>query len=104
MNATGKRDAGSIFIAPGKTADDWRYFAPRLIIGDDTSPWAEAFEVFLLKRLESRYLSPIKRLQKEGPGEGEGFTIVSIQCALIEFLAACYEGRIYRHKNPTLTL
>ncbi|GGJ49533.1 hypothetical protein [Sphingopyxis bauzanensis] len=32
--------------------------------------------------------------------EGEGFTIVSIQCALIEFLAAIRAGKNYRHRNP----
>jgi hypothetical protein len=35
-----------------------------------------------------------------GAREGEGFTIASIQCALIEFLAATRVGKNYRYKNP----
>lgn len=39
-------------------------------------------------------------IRDNGTWEGEGFTIASIQCALIEFLAATRAGKNYRHKNP----
>lgn len=87
-------------IAPGKTGDDWKDFAEKLVPGGDAGLWAEAFETYLLARLQSRYLKPIANVQDKGAWKGEGFTIVSIQCALIEFLAATRLGKIYRHDNP----
>jgi hypothetical protein len=91
--------ARSEFIAPGKTKDDWTKFAKQLVPGGDADIWAEAFDKFLLGRLRSRYLKPIAMVRDKGEWEGEGFTIVSIQCALIEFLAATHAGKNYRHKN-----
>lgn len=91
--------ARSEFIAPGKTKNDWVKFAKLLVPGGDANVWAEAFNTYLLARLQSRYLGPIGMLRDKGRWEGEGFTIVSIQCALIEFLAATRAGKKYRHKN-----
>ncbi|CCV08629.1 conserved hypothetical protein [Mesorhizobium metallidurans STM 2683] len=91
--------ARSEFIAPGKTKDDWTKFAKQLGPGGDGDMWAEAFDKFLLGRLRSRYLQPIAMVRDKGEWEGEGFTIVSIQCALIEFLAATRAGKNYRHRN-----
>ncbi|RWD79110.1 hypothetical protein [Mesorhizobium sp.] len=90
----------SEYIAPGKTKDDWAKFAKQLVPGGDADIWAEAFNTFLFGRLDSRYLKPIAKVRDKGGWEGEGFTIVSIQCALIEFLAATLAGKNYRHKNP----
>jgi len=95
-----KRADREIFIAPQRSAADWRQLSETLVIGDATSPWDTAFDEFFFQRLESRYLKPIRVLQDKGSWEGEGFSIVSIQCALLEFLAACRGGLIYRHKNP----
>ncbi|MDF1631425.1 hypothetical protein [Mycoplana sp. MJR14] len=89
-----------IFLAPRRSDKDWRRLSSQLIIGGDASPWADAFQEFFFERLESRYLKPIRLLQNEGSWEGEGFSIVSIQCAMLEFLAACRGGLIYRHRNP----
>ncbi|PZV38833.1 hypothetical protein [Mesorhizobium kowhaii] len=91
--------ARSELIAPGKTKDDWTKFAKQLVPGGDANIWAEAFDKFLLGRLRSRYLKPIAIVRDKGEWEGEGFTIVSIQCALIEFLAATRAGKNYRHKR-----
>lgn len=68
--------------------------------GGNADIWAEAFDKFLLSRLRSRYLKPIATVRDNGEWEGEGFTIVSIQCALIEFLAVTRAGKNYRHRNP----
>lgn len=87
-------------IAPGKTKKDWTHFARQLVPGGNAELWAEAFNNFLLARLRSRYLKPIGMIRDKGAWEGEGFTIASIQCALIEFLAATRAGKNYRHKNP----
>jgi hypothetical protein len=52
-------------------------------------------------RVVSQYVDAVIRLLRdEGSWEGEGFSIVSIQCAMLEFLAACRGGLIYRHRNP----
>ncbi|WP_246676381.1 hypothetical protein [Mesorhizobium sp. B1-1-5] len=91
--------ARSEFIAPGKTKDDWKKLSKLLVPGGDSNVWAEAFDTYLLARLRSRYLGPIEMVRDKGAWEGEGFTIVSIQCALIEFLAATRAGKKYRHKN-----
>lgn len=90
----------SELIAPGKTKDDWRDFAKKLVPGGDEVLWAEAFDGFLLGRLRSRYIDPVNAVRHASKWKGEGFTIVSIQCALIEFLAALRAGKKYRHKNP----
>lgn len=54
----------------------------------------ETYEEFLEERLYARYLNPIDLLK--GQTNGEGFAIVSIQCAHIEFLAALKVGKNYR--------
>jgi hypothetical protein len=87
-------------IAPGKTNNDWTDFAKQLVPGHDAELWAEAFDSFLLARLRSRYLKPIEMICDKGAWEGEGFTVASIQCALIEFLAATRAGKKFRHNNP----
>jgi hypothetical protein len=86
-------------IAPGKTKDDWRDFAKKLVPGGDGVLWAEAFDSFLFARLQSRYID-LAAVRDGSKWNGEGFTIVSIQCALIEFLAALREGKKFRHENP----
>lgn len=96
----GEQAERKVFIAPRRSAADWQKLSGTLVIGDATTPWDTAFEEFFFQRLDSRYLKPIRVLQEKGSWEGEGFSIVSIQCALLEFLAACRGGLIYRHKNP----
>ncbi len=92
--------ARSQLIAPGRTKEDWHNFAERLVPGGDGGPWKEAFEGFLLARLQSRYITPIAAVRDALKWNGEGFAIVSIQCALIEFLAALREGKRFRYENP----
>ncbi|MGO8253444.1 hypothetical protein ACC792_21005 [Rhizobium ruizarguesonis] len=94
------RGAGDFYLAPRRSAEDWRQVCDQLVIGGDESLWADAFQEFFFERLQSRYLKPIRLLRDQGNWEGEGFSIVSIQCAMLEFLAACRGGLIYRHRNP----
>ncbi|MGR3495624.1 hypothetical protein [Citreimonas sp.] len=79
------------------TASDWRNQKAKLTEGGSEAIWAETFELFLMKRLRSRYFEPLEILQREGKLQGEGFTITSIQCAVIEFLAALRLGKNYRY-------
>jgi hypothetical protein len=96
-----KNPARLELIAPGKTKNDWRDFGKNLVPGGDELLWAEAFQSFLFARLRSRYIDPIAAVRHGSKWNGEGFTIVSIQCALIEFLAALREGKKFRYDNPT---
>ncbi|WP_114217099.1 hypothetical protein [Ochrobactrum sp. 3-3] len=95
---------GKTYIAGKLTADDWRAFKASLVVGGGSTLWATAFEDYFRQRLHLRYLRPIELLQSNGTWEGEGFSIVSIQCALIEFLAATRKGENYRHLKRGETL
>lgn len=83
------------YVAGRRTAQDWHNFKTKLINTND-APWDEAFEEYFKTRLDLRYLQPIKVIQENGSFQGEGFSIVAIQCTLIEFLAAITEGSNYR--------
>ncbi len=93
------RTAGDVYIAGSRTADDWKAFRKTLVPGNDPAFWQEAFEGYFHTRLSLRYLDPIKVLQDNGTFQGEGFSIVAIQCTLIEFLESTVEGRSYRYRR-----
>ena len=82
-------------IAGLKTSGDWKVARVRLL-ADEPNAWHEAFTDFYEARLHLRYLHPIKVLQDHGTSEGEGFSIASIQCSLIEFLESTEQGINYR--------
>ncbi|MDT7838435.1 hypothetical protein [Aquabacterium sp. OR-4] len=84
------------YIAGWKTATDWQAIRPRLI-DDDSSAWYEAYSDYFLTRLKLRYLDPIAVLQEHLHLQGEGFSILVIQCSLIEFLESTREGTNYCH-------
>lgn len=85
-------------IAGLKTVGDWLRFREELTHGTDTS-WKAAFNDFLHPRLTLRYFDPIKTLQHRGIYQGEGFSIVAIQCTLIEFLESTTQGVNYKFKR-----
>lgn len=91
-----KAEDSKTHIAGKLTGDDWRKFKEKLVVGGDHEIWASAFEDFFRQRLKLRYLDPIELLGAPGGWQGEGFSVVSIQCALIEFLAATRSGKNYR--------
>jgi hypothetical protein len=88
------------FIAGRLRPSDWHQRKSQLLADRTEEIWAKTFEEFFRKRLSLRYLEPIKTLQNEGTFQGEGFSIVTIQCALIEFLAATKIGKNYKYKDP----
>lgn len=90
----------SVYIAGSKTVADWQAFRATLASGGDTDRWREAFDGYFHARLLLRYLNPIRLLQENGTFQGEGFSIVAIQCTLIEFLESTIQGRIYRYRRP----
>lgn len=83
------------YIAGWKTAE-WDAIRVRLS-QSEAGVWHEAFTEFFKSRLELRYLKPIKILQDNDKLQGEGFSIVAIQCSLIEFLESTAQGKNYRH-------
>lgn len=61
--------------------------------------WIEIIERFKA-RIEDFYFSPIDRVKNPNKLKGEGFTILTIQCALIEMFAAFKYGKIHKfNKN-----
>jgi hypothetical protein len=89
----------AVCIAGSKTVDDWNTFRPTLVVGGNAEPWREAFGDYFHARVFLRYLNPIRTLQENGTFEGEGFSIVAIQCTLIEFLESTIQGRLYRYRR-----
>lgn len=86
-------------IAGKKTADDWKALLPELNAGNNHDAWTVAFDDFYLVRLRLRYLNPINLLKHHGTFQGEGFSIVAIQCSLVEFLETTIQGKSYRHRR-----
>ena len=66
-----------------------------------TDDWKDAIKL-LKERVYERYFNPLKILIDNSENKGEGFTILTIECALVEFLATLEDGRIFkRNKLPT---
>ena len=84
-------------IAGKKTVADWQQLKSKLLVEGEAEPWKEAFEDFFHERLKTRYFVPLQVLENMPDKNGEGFSIVAIQCSLIEFLASTVEGKSYRY-------
>jgi hypothetical protein len=99
-NQTMQRDLmmSTEYIAGMKTIADWHALKARLEANAQDA-WSEAFTEFFRARLETRYLHPIRVLQQNGSSSGEGFSIVAIQCSLIEFLESTVRGVNYRYRR-----
>lgn len=78
------------------TLSDWQNL--RLKLKDKsllTTEWDETIKI-LKERVTERYFEPIQILINNSKDKGEGFTILTVECALIEFLATLKDGRIYK--------
>ncbi len=76
-------------IAGNFTVADWN--AMKAVLKSDQNSaeiWKLTFETFFRTRIETRYFVPIRLLQQHLENQGEGFSIVALQCSLIEFLAS----------------
>lgn len=76
------------------TDDNWNELKPSLVLGATPDLWQKAYEQFFKERLETRYFLPV-RVLSELEDKGEGFSIVAIQCSLIEFLESTIQGKRY---------
>lgn len=88
-------------IAGKFTVKEWKEFRQTLLDFDNENlkAWENAFSIFE-QRIETRFLKPIRRILSIGKLEGEGFSAAALQCILVEFLEAFYQGKIY---TPTRT-
>tara|TARA_R110002012_G_scaffold114760_4_gene261597 strand:- start:397 stop:1125 length:729 start_codon:yes stop_codon:yes gene_type:complete len=86
-------------IAGKKTILNWKEHREKLLPTVDFSKeaWEEAFTDYFMQRLETRYFAPIEALEAIKENAGEGFSIVTLYCSLIEFLQSVREGKIYKH-------
>lgn len=92
------------YIAGLNKPADWIRFRDTLVLAGDAEPWRNALTQYFRPRLDLRYLNPIKLLQEHGTFQGEGFSILAIQCTLIEFLEATVQGISYRFLRRGETL
>jgi hypothetical protein len=90
-------NASNTHIAGWKTVADWQTTKETLVVGGDQAPWVSACKDYFEERLRLRYLNPIRLLQQDGAFQGEGFSILAIQCTLIEFLESTVRGLTYRY-------
>lgn len=60
--------------------------------------WESVIELFR-NRIYDFYFNPIRRIKDPNKLRGEGFTILTIQCALIEMLAAFRYGKIHNYQK-----
>jgi hypothetical protein len=88
-----------IKISKSFTVGDWKNLRPDLIYSDQR--WMEAFKIFE-DRIQSRFFTPMEKIQSIGENNGEGFSIALISVVLLECLSAFEEGKIYRNNKKSL--
>lgn len=86
-----------MIIAGNKTVQDWQSIRNRLTSFDNEELWESVFNEYFLTRLKYRYLNPINLIKSNGKYIGEGFSIMTIICSMIEFLESTYQGLNYRY-------
>src|SRR5690606_17385709 len=62
--------------------------------------WEDAITLFN-KRVKRKFFDPIQTIINGKALKGEGFTIVTVQCALIEMFAAFRAGKIFNHSKTS---
>lgn len=85
------------YIAGRKTVKNWDSIRQDLNNFQNSVLWESAFTDYFLVRLQDRYLTPINSIKQDGSYSGEGFSIMTIICSLIEFLETTYQGINYRY-------
>lgn len=87
------------FISAFINVAQWKTVRERLINGilwgNGKEPeWEVVFDL-LHTRIKTRFLNPIDWILDKRHDKGEGFSVVALQCILIELLEAFYQGKIY---------
>lgn len=82
-------------IAGEKTDADWQELKARIVADHSNADWwQEAYDEFYKKRIDTRYLDPIRAIDDRQCGEG--FAITALICTLFEFLETCEQGKNFR--------
>ncbi|MCD0472569.1 hypothetical protein [Flavobacterium sp. JAS] len=89
----------STYISGRKTVADWNTIRASLTDFNNISLWTTVYNDYFIRRLDDRYLSPIRSIKQDGCYTGEGFSIMTIICSLIEFLETTYQGKNYRYRR-----
>jgi hypothetical protein len=93
----------STSIAGQHTVKQWKTLKAQLDSNPQAALWEQAFEQFHITRVNTRYLEPMRTIQKHLPNDlGEGFAIAALFCSLVEFLESTEQGLKYVHgkANP----
>ena len=61
--------------------------------------WKTIIKLFE-NRIKDFYFVPINDILRPNNRKGEGFSVLTLQCALIEMFAAFKQGKIHTHKRP----
>lgn len=77
----------------------WNQLRPQLNNSYNyNNDWEKAITLFKT-RLNEKFFDPLELIINENKLQGEGFAIVTVQCAIIESLASFRTGRIFSHKK-----
>ncbi|MBU0711603.1 hypothetical protein KJ762_08495 [bacterium] len=81
----------------GFTVGQWKEKRRKLISDlNYNSEWEEVVDWYI-KRLKIRYFDPMRRIEKNNIGEG--FSLVTVHCVLIEHFASITQGKIFNHNK-----
>lgn len=100
-----KKISNDTYISAFVPVTKWKELRTDLIRGvlertHTSKNWDSAYEL-MDTRITTRFINPIKLILKAQWNRGEGFSAVALQCILIEFLEALYQGKVYTtSKNP----
>lgn len=87
-------------MAPDYTVDDWNN--DRELILTDGPGSEDAFSKAIEKwkeRTEERFIKPMVKLNESGSKSGEGFSVVSLACILIDYLSRVDHGLVFQYKQ-----
>jgi hypothetical protein len=84
-------------IAGELTINDWKDLEKKLKLNYENH-WAEAYNYFET-RINTRYLIPIDAIISIKSYSGEGFSIVNLQCSLIETIESFIDGWMFEYPN-----
>jgi hypothetical protein len=80
------------------TTDNWTDLRTKLQNQNKsllTSDWKDAIKL-MSERINERYFEPLNLLIEKGNDKGDGFTILTVECSLIEFLATLEGGLLFK--------
>ncbi|MES9852798.1 MAG: hypothetical protein ABW170_13340 [Candidatus Thiodiazotropha sp. L084R] len=87
-------------IAGNKTDTDWKLLESQIRNDfNNVDLWNQALDIFEL-RLNERYINPAEIIQNNLSVTGEGFSIITLLCSLIEALETFHEGKCYKYEKP----